>query len=53
MISKEKAGSTGRNGSEAGEFNFPTHIWIDKTGRLSVTDAMNFRIQLFSPDGHI
>ena len=47
----KRLGALGRNGSEAGEFNFPTHIWIDKTGRLSVTDAMNFRIQLFSPDG--
>ncbi len=41
----------GRNGSEAGEFNFPTHIWIDRAGKLYVTDAMNFRIQIFSPAG--
>ncbi len=47
----KRLGALGRNGSEAGEFNFPTHIWIDKTGRLYVTDAMNFRIQIFSPDG--
>lgn len=46
-----RLGTLGRNGSEAGEFNFPTHIWVDRTGSLYVTDAMNFRIQIFSPDG--
>ncbi|MBI5101433.1 MAG: hypothetical protein HZB33_06330 [Nitrospirae bacterium] len=46
-----RIGSVGGNGAREGEFNFPTHIWVDKAGRLYVTDAMNFRIQIFSPEG--
>lgn len=47
-----RLGRIGKNGSEAGEFNFPTHLWVDSSGRLYVTDAMNFRIQMFSPEGN-
>lgn len=46
-----RRGSIGKNGSEKGEFNFPTHLWVDSSGKLYVTDAMNFRIQIFSPEG--
>ena len=35
----------GRRGSEPGEFNFPTNVFVDKEGRLYVTDTLNFRIQ--------
>lgn len=41
----------GKNGSEAGEFNFPTHIALSGDGSLLVADSMNFRIQSFAPDG--
>ena len=41
----------GRRGSEAGEFNFPTNVSVDKEGRLYVTDTLNFRIQTFDPEG--
>ena len=41
----------GRRGSEPGEFNFPTNVFVDKEGRLYVTDTLNFRIQSFDPDG--
>lgn len=41
----------GRRGSEAGEFNFPTDITVDRLGRVLVTDALNARIQIFSPEG--
>jgi len=41
----------GSRGSAKGEFNFPTHIWIDKKGNAFVTDAMNFRIQVLNKDG--
>lgn len=44
-------GSIGRNGVNEGEFNFPTHLWVDDEGRLYVTDEMNFRIQVFSSEG--
>jgi DNA-binding beta-propeller fold protein YncE len=40
----------GHNGSKAGQFNFPTDLFIDKTGKLYVTDALNARIQVFSAD---
>jgi DNA-binding beta-propeller fold protein YncE len=41
----------GRRGSEPGEFNFPTNVFVDKEGRLYVTDTLNFRIQSFDPEG--
>jgi DNA-binding beta-propeller fold protein YncE len=47
----KRLGSIGKNGSEKGEFNFPTHLWVDRIGRLFVTDSLNFRVQIFSPDG--
>jgi DNA-binding beta-propeller fold protein YncE len=37
----------GGRGAEPGRFNFPTHVALDAEGRLAVTDAMNFRVQLF------
>lgn len=41
----------GSRGVAAGEFNYPTHIFIDGGGEVWVTDSMNFRVQAFSPDG--
>jgi DNA-binding beta-propeller fold protein YncE len=38
----------GSRGMWAGEFNFPTHLWVDKSGRLYVSDTLNYRIQVFS-----
>ncbi len=46
-----RKGSLGKNGSQQGEFNYPTHISVDRKGRLYVMDSMNFRVQMFSPDG--
>ncbi len=43
----------GKRGREKGEFNFPTHIWIDKTGKAYVVDAMNFRVQVFNKEGEV
>lgn len=43
----------GSRGNANGEFNFPTHIWIDKKGNAYVTDAMNFRIQVFNNKGDV
>jgi sugar lactone lactonase YvrE len=43
----------GKRGKANGEFNFPTHIWIDKSGNVYVVDAMNFRIQVFNKEGEI
>ena len=38
----------GSRGMWAGQFNFPTHLWVDKSGRLYVSDTLNYRIQVFS-----
>jgi len=34
-----------------GQFNHPTHLALDASGALLVTDALNFRIQALSQDG--
>ena len=46
--SGRRLGSIGGHGTDKGEFNFPTHLWVDKRGDLYVVDSMNFRIQIFS-----
>jgi DNA-binding beta-propeller fold protein YncE len=43
----------GSRGTARGEFNFPTHIWIDKKGNAYVVDAMNFRVQVFNKGGDV
>ncbi len=44
-------GEIGRRGTGDGEFNFPTHLAVDRDGTLYVTDSLNFRLQMFHPDG--
>jgi DNA-binding beta-propeller fold protein YncE len=41
----------GARGNGPGQFNFPTHLWIDDEGLTYIVDAMNFRIQLFDSSG--
>jgi sugar lactone lactonase YvrE len=41
----------GKRGSEPGQFNFPTDLWIDGSGHLYVNDSLNARIQVFTADG--
>jgi DNA-binding beta-propeller fold protein YncE len=41
----------GKRGTEEGEFNVPTHLFIDREGKIYVTDTLNFRVQTFDPDG--
>lgn len=41
----------GSYGEEPGKFNHPTDIWLDRQGRLLVTDPLNYRIQIFSMEG--
>jgi DNA-binding beta-propeller fold protein YncE len=41
----------GGRGGGPGQFNFPTHIASDETGRLLVTDSMNSRVQIFDGSG--
>lgn len=47
----KKLFSFGRRGTGAGEFNYPTHIAVDRNGALYVMDTLNFRVQLFDKDG--
>ncbi len=47
-----KKRSFGKRGAGDGEFNFPTSIWIDKTGWAYIVDALNYRIQLFDENGN-
>lgn len=42
----------GRRGTAPGEFNYPTHLATDDTGRIYVTDSMNCRIQVFDAAGN-
>ncbi len=37
----------GGRGTAPGKLNYPTHVALDGEGRLAVTDAMNFRVQIF------
>ena len=40
----------GGRGGDPGQFNFPTHLAIDREGHLYVCDAMNFRVQAFDAE---
>jgi sugar lactone lactonase YvrE len=43
----------GSRGVAPGQFNYPTSIWIDNSGRAYIIDALNFRIQVFSSNGDL
>lgn len=40
----------GSRGTGPGRFNFPTHLWVDKSDTLYVSDTLNYRVQVFSRD---
>ena len=41
----------GARGSEPGQFNFPTNLFVDRAGQLYVADTLNFRVQVFDAEG--
>jgi DNA-binding beta-propeller fold protein YncE len=41
----------GTQGTKKGQFNYPTHIFLDPKGKLYVTDSLNFRVQVFDMKG--
>ena len=41
----------GGRGVEDGQFNFPTNIVVDASGKVYVMDSFNFRVQVFDADG--
>ena len=43
--------SWGKRGIGDGEFNYPTHVALDRSGNVLVTDALNFRVQAFDREG--
>ena len=44
-------GKFGGRGAADGQLNYPTHVTIAGDGDILVTDALNFRIQVFSAEG--
>ncbi len=44
-------GTIGRAGTETGMFNYPTNIFVSRSGDIFVSDSLNFRVQIFSPSG--
>jgi DNA-binding beta-propeller fold protein YncE len=38
-------------GSGEGQFNYQTYLTVDQEGLLYVSDTLNFRLQVFTPDG--
>lgn len=51
LEANDLVGYVGSRGQARGEFNYPTHIFLDRNGRLYVTDSLNFRVQVFNPQG--
>ncbi len=41
----------GEKGIRPGRFRYPSYMSIDKEGRLYITDGLNARIQVISPEG--
>jgi DNA-binding beta-propeller fold protein YncE len=50
-LTGESIRTIGKRGPGDGEFNFPTNLFVDGTGRLYVADTLNFRIQVFDEQG--
>ncbi|MDP1648130.1 MAG: 6-bladed beta-propeller [Rubrivivax sp.] len=44
-------GLIGKEGTASGHFHAPTHLAVARTGEIVVTDALNFRVQVFSAQG--
>lgn len=54
VLDKDTGGikkTIGEKGPGDSQFSWPTHITLDKSGNLYVTDSMNFKIKKFNHDG--
>lgn len=51
LASHVKKGGFGGKGRAAGRFHYPTQICVTSAGNIIVSDSLNFRVQVFSPDG--
>lgn len=38
----------GGQGTDVGQMNFPTHVFVDRHRQVYVTDSLNFRVQVFN-----
>jgi sugar lactone lactonase YvrE len=52
-LAGEHLRTIGTRGEKPGEFNFPTNLAVARDGTLYVVDMLNFRVQLFDPDGNL
>lgn len=43
----------GTRGTGGGQFNYPTNLAVAKDGNLYVVDMLNFRVQVFDPEGRL
>lgn len=43
----------GTRGSDPGQFNFPANLAVNRDGQLYVVDMLNFRMQVFDPEGQL
>lgn len=50
-LNGKKLGEFGKRGTAPGEFNFPSHLAMDRDGHLLVTDSMNSRVQVLDQSG--
>jgi DNA-binding beta-propeller fold protein YncE len=57
VVTVDEAGNRKRTigspGAEIANFNHPTDIGIDRRGQIYVTDPLNYRIKVFSPEGQL
>ena len=44
-------GVIGMEGEETGRFHSPAHISVSQDGNIFVTDSLNFRVQVLTPEG--
>ncbi len=51
LTSRMQKGSFGGDGMANGRFHYPTTVSVTPAGHIIVSDSLNFRIQVFSPEG--
>ncbi len=44
-------GDIGSSGNIEGTFHYPTNIFVTGDGRIFISDTLNFRVQIFTPEG--
>jgi sugar lactone lactonase YvrE len=52
-LAGQRLRSIGKRGPAPGEFNYPANLAVAKDGNLFVADMLNFRVQVFDPEGRL